>query len=70
MPRTVRAVTVLAVNAALPAPPVEAQTPDFSGTWVLDAAASVIPGAGLGTLGAVGTPECLHLTHAANGDLA
>ena len=68
MPRTVLAVTVLAVCTALPASPVEAQTPDFSGTWVLDEAASrVTPEAGLGALGAVGTPEHLHITHAADG---
>ena len=71
MPRTVRAITALAVCAALQAPPIEAQTPDFSGTWVLDEAASrVTSKAGLGALGAVGTPERLHITHAANGDLA
>ena len=71
MPRTSLAITVLAVCLAFHPPPVVAQKPDFSGTWVLDEGASyVIPGAGLGTLGAVGTPARLHITHAANGDLA
>ena len=68
MPRILLAITVLAVCQV---PPVVAQTPDFSGTWVLDEAASrITPEAGLGALGAVGTPQRLHITHAANGDLA
>ncbi len=67
MPRILLAITVLAVYQAAP---VVAQTPDFSGTWMLDEAVSQItPKAGLGALGAVGTPERLHITHAANGDL-
>lgn len=65
------AIPALAICAVCHAPAVQAQTPDFSGTWVLDEGASrVTPEAGLGTLGAVGTPERLHITHAANGDLA
>lgn len=55
MPRILLAITVLAVYQAAP---VVAQTPDFSGTWMLDEAVSQItPKAGLGALGAVGTPE-------------
>ena len=70
MRRTVLAITVLAGCAALQTPPVEAQTPDFSGTWVLDEVASrVTPEAGFGTLGAVGSPKRVHITHAANADL-
>ncbi len=71
MPRTVFTVIALVSCAAFQASPSEAQTPDFSGTWVLDAAASrVTSEAGLGALGTVGTPVRLHITHAANGDLA
>jgi hypothetical protein len=45
-----------------------AQSPDFSGTWRLDRAASQInPASGLGGLGAGGAPDTLHVTHAANG---
>jgi hypothetical protein len=70
MSRIVLAFTVFAVCAAVQPPEVSAQAPNFSGTWVLDAAASrIAPEAGLGVLGAVGTPERLHVTHAANGDL-
>lgn len=48
-----------------------AQSTDLSGTWVLDPTASRITDeAGLAVLGAVGTPERLHVTHAANGDVA
>ena len=70
MSRSWLAIPVLAM-CAFQAPQVEAQTPDFFGTWVLDEDASrVTPEAGLGTFGAVGTPARLHITHAANGDLA
>ncbi len=70
MSRSWLAIPVLTM-CALQAPQVEAQTPDFFGTWVLDEDASrVTPEAGLGTFGAVGTPARLHITHAANGDLA
>ncbi len=66
-----RFLLALGVLTAFHASPVAAQTPNFSGTWVLDEAASLITSAaGLGTLGAVGTPGRLHITHAANGDLA
>ena len=70
MSRSWLAIPVLAM-CAFQAPQVEVQTPDFFGTWVLDEDASrVTPEAGLGTFGAVGTPARLHITHAANGDLA
>lgn len=66
-----RLLLALTVFAAFHAPWVAAQTPNFSGTWILDAGTShTTPDAGLGALGAVGTPERLHITHAANGDLA
>jgi len=71
MPRTVFAVIALVSCAAYQASPSEAQTPDFSDTWILDEDASrVTPEAGFEALGAVGTPERLHIAHAANGDLA
>jgi hypothetical protein len=47
-----------------------AQTPELSGTWRLDRARSEIDAsAGLAGLGASGSPEYLHITHAANGTL-
>ena len=52
-----RLLLALGLLAALHGSPVKAQTPNFSGTWVLDEAASRLTSdAGLGTLGAVGTP--------------
>jgi len=50
--------------------PANAQAPNFSGTWAFNEAESRLdPEAGLGTLGALGTPERLHISHADNGDL-
>ncbi len=70
MPRIAFALTVLLTSVLLPTA-LRAQQPDFSGTWVLDESASRLdPDAGLGVLGAVGTPARLHITHAANGDFA
>lgn len=47
---------------------VAAQTPDLSGTWRLDKAASQITaGAGLAGLGPGGVPGMLYITQAANG---
>jgi hypothetical protein len=58
-------IAILALVLALPA---SAQSPDFSGTWRLDKAASKInPASGLAGLGAGGAPDTLHVTHAANG---
>jgi hypothetical protein len=49
---------------------VQAQRPDFSGTWKLDANKSrVTEAAGLAGLIATGVPETLHVTYAANGTL-
>jgi hypothetical protein len=49
---------------------VQAQRPDFSGTWKLDANRSrASDAAGLAGLIATGVPETLHITHAANGTL-
>ena len=71
MHRTAPVIAVLAICLAAQAPSVAAQTPNFSGTWVLNEGASqIVAEAGFGVLGAVGTPERLHVTHAANGDLA
>ena len=71
MPRAVFAVIALVACAACQASPGEAETPDFSGAWVLDTGASrLTPEAGFGALGAVSAPERLHITHAANDDLA
>jgi len=68
--RRVPALTIVLL-AVMRLSPVVAQTPDFSGTWVLDRGASEISeAAGLAVLGAVDAPERLHVTHAANGDLA
>ena len=56
-----RLLLALTVFAAFHAPWVAAQTPNFSGTWILDADTShTTPDAGLGALGAVGTvaPSC------------
>lgn len=45
-----------------------AQSPDFSGTWTLDAAKSqVVAAAGFTGLIGAGAPTALHITQAANG---
>jgi hypothetical protein len=56
-------VAIVAATATL-----GAQTPDFSGTWTLDAAKSqVVATAGFTGLIAAGAPTALHITQAANG---
>ncbi len=59
-----------ALMALAGAASVLAQTPDFSGTWRLDARRSHITAtAGLAGLIGTGAPDILHVTHAANGTL-
>jgi len=65
MRRTLPGLLALTFSAAL-----MAQTPDLSGTWKLNAAASqVVHNVGLTGLGAGGAPRTLYVTQAANGML-
>jgi hypothetical protein len=58
------------VALALLTPPVFAQAPDLSGTWVLDAAKSqVVATAGFTGLISAGAPATLHITQPANGSV-
>jgi hypothetical protein len=50
---------------------VNAQAPDFSGTWKLDEAKSaIVATAGIIGLSSAGAPKTLHITQAANGSIA
>lgn len=50
---------------------VNAQAPDFSGTWKLDDANSkIVATAGIIGLSSAGAPKTLHITQAANGTIA
>ena len=63
--RAVVAVLILAATAAI-----QAQAPDFSGTWRLDEAKSkVLATAGMFGLIPAGAPKTLHITQPANGTL-
>ena len=62
-----RALTVLVVAASTT---LQAQAPDFSGTWRLDEAKSkVLATAGMFGLIAAGAPKTLHVTQPANGTI-
>ena len=66
MTRAVLITLAFAISAA----PAFGQTPNFAGTWKLDAAASKItPAAGLAGLIPNGAPAVLHVTQPANGTL-
>jgi hypothetical protein len=68
MRRAVLAVCLAACVAS--GVPARAQQPDFTGTWVLDRAASqIVREAALTGLGPTGAPDTLHITHAANGTI-
>ena len=57
-------VVVLAITS------IQAQAPDFSGTWRLDEAKSnVVPTAGIVGLIPAGAPKTLHITQPSNGSL-
>jgi hypothetical protein len=65
MMRAVVAILLLAVTSAI-----QAQAPDFSGTWRLDEAKSkVLATAGMFGLIPAGAPKMLHITQPANGTL-
>lgn len=60
----------LALVFAATAAAVDAQAPDFSGTWRLDESKSkVMTAAGIIGLIPAGAPKTLHITHPANGTL-
>ncbi|MGH9219581.1 MAG: hypothetical protein ACRD1W_09775, partial [Vicinamibacterales bacterium] len=63
--RAVVAVLILAATSVI-----QAQAPDFSGTWRLDEAKSkVLATAGMFGLISAGAPKMLHITQPANGTL-
>src|SRR5688572_14691747 len=65
MMRAVVAVLILAATSVI-----QAQAPDFSGTWRLDEAKSkVLATAGMFGLIPAGAPKMLHITQPANGTL-
>ena len=64
--RVTIAAALIAATAVL-----NAQAPDFSGTWKLDEANSkMVATAGIIGLGPAGAPKTLHITQAANGSIA